>query len=228
MFLTLGSHGERRPRSFIASTYGQKLDRLYEAVEKAERSYALAKIAASQRGTAAPVRHKCFISYHGADVDGVTEFVEEYNDVFIPRVVGVSDSDHFKDPVNSEDEEYIKSQIGAKYLSDSTVTILYVGSCAWSRKYVDWELASSLRNDPVNKRNGLMAITPANRGENKLPARFADNWAEDGSRYARYYYYPQSSTSLRGWIEDAFNARSSRATLIDNSRALRKINSQCP
>jgi hypothetical protein len=208
-------------------SYSQE-KRLREAVQKAELSYEFAKRAAAREGRAAPVRHKCFISYHGADIDAVTDFVEDFNDVFIPRVVGVSDSDHFKDPVNSEDEEYIKAQIGAKYLSDSTVTILYVGQCAWARKYVDWELSSSLRNDPVNKRNGLMAITPADRSTNKLPARFADNWAKDDSKYARYYYYPQFDASLRAWIEDAFKARDSRASLIDNSRALRKINSQCP
>lgn len=207
-------------------TYDQQV-RLREAVQKAEQRYEFAKMAAAQAGKAAPVRHKCFISYHGADIDGVTQFVEDFNDVFIPRVVGVSDSDHFQDPVSSEDEEYIKSQIGAKYLSDSTVTIVYVGRCAWARKYVDWELSSSLRNDPANKRNGLMAITPADRSTNQLPVRFADNWAADDSRYARYYYYPESDSSLRGSIEDAFKARDSRADLIVNSRTLRKNNSQC-
>lgn len=208
-------------------TYNQE-KRLSEAVQKAERSYEIARRAAAQQGRAAPVRHKCFISYHGADIVGVTDFVEAFNDVFIPRVVGVSDSDHFKDPVSSQDEEYIKAQIGTKYLSDSTVTILYVGACAWSRKYIDWELSSSLRNDTVNRRNGLLAITPASRAANKLPDRLADNWAEDGSRYARYHHYPQSAGSLRDWIEDAFKARDSRASLINNTRALRKINSQCP
>lgn len=202
--------------------------RLVEAVQKAELSYEFAKKAAAREGRAAPVRHKCFITYHGADIDGVADFVEGFNDVFIPRIVGVSDSDHFKDPVNSEDEEYIKSQIGSKYLSDSTVTILYVGSCTWSRKYVDWELSSTLRDGVVNKRNGLMAITPADRSTNKLPARFSDNLAKDDSKYARYYYYPRSDSSLRSMIEDAFTARESRENLIDNTRALRKINSQCP
>lgn len=211
----------------MSTTYLQKMDRLNQLVRQAETEYAAAKTFAASRGTTAPVRHKCFISYHGADIDGVTFFVETFNDVFIPRVVGVSDSDHFKDPVNSQEEEYIKAQIGARYLSDSTVTILYVGSCTWSRKYVDWELSSSLRNDPVNKRNGLMAITPADRSTNTLPARFADNWAADDSKYARYYYYPTTEADLRSWIDDAFRARDSRANVIDNSRALRKINSAC-
>lgn len=208
-------------------TFSQQ-KRLVEAAQKAELSYEFAKKAAAREGRAAPVRHKCFVTYHGADIDGVTDFVEDFNDVFIPRIIGVSDSDHFKDPVNSEDEEYIKSQIGSKYLSDSTVTILYVGSCTWSRKYVDWELSSTLRGGVVNKRNGLLAITPADRSTNTLPSRFADNFAKDNSKYARYIYYPQSESALRSSIEDAFQARESRANLIENKRALRKINSPCP
>lgn len=203
-------------------------NRLLEAVNKAERSYELAKVAAARQGTTAPVRHKCFVSYHGNDIDGVTDFVESFNDVFIPRVVGVSDSDHFSDPVSSTDEEYIKSQIAARYLSDSTVTILYVGRCTWARKYVDWELSSSLRNDPVNRRNGLMAITPADRTQNTLPTRFADNWSGNNAQsYARYYFYPTTSSSLRSWLEDAFQARDDRADLIDNTKSLRRYNSVC-
>jgi hypothetical protein len=208
-------------------TVEQQLRRLREAVTQAERSYALAQQVALRAGRTAPIRHKCFISYHGADIAGVTDFVERFNNVFIPRVVGVSDSDHFKDPVSSQDEAYIKQQIGSKHLSDSSVTILYVGRCTWSRKYVDWELSSSLRNDPVNKRNGLLALTPADRSVNKLPERFADNWAKDGSRYARYHFYPQSDDELRRWIDDAFAARDSRSGLINNTRALRKVNSAC-
>src|SRR4051794_1135680 len=103
--------------------------RLVEAVNKAETSYVLAKAAAARARTLAPVRHKCFITYHGADIDAVTNFVEKYADVFIPRVIGASDSDHFKDPVTSQDEDYIKQQIGSKYLTDSTVTILFMGEC---------------------------------------------------------------------------------------------------
>lgn len=209
------------------TTYFDKMQRLNQLVTKAENNYAAAVRSAAIRGAPRPVRHKCFISYHGADIDGVTQFVDDFNDVFIPRVVGVSDSDNFNDPVNSQQEEYIKARIGAKYLSDSTVTILYVGKCTWARKYVDWELSSTLRNDPVNKRNGLLAITPPNRRTYALPKRFTDNWASDDSLYARYQYYPTSESNLRYGIEDAFQARTSRWSLIKNGRALRKANSTC-
>jgi hypothetical protein len=202
--------------------------RLLEAVSKAEMSYAIALAAATRTGASTPVRHKCFVTYHGADIDAVSAFVEKFSEVFIPRVIGVSDSDHFKDPVTSEDEEYIKSQIGAKYLADSTVTILFMGQCTWSRKFCDWELSSTLKDGTVNKRNGLMAITQADKVTHTLPSRFADNWNDKNEKYARYYYYPTSDSQLRGWIEDALQARTARASLIDNSRALRKINSSCP
>ena len=210
------------------SSYSYKVTRLHEAVQRAEINYEVAKVVARKQGTAEPVRHKCFIAYHGADIDGVTSFVEDFNQVFIPRVVGVSDSDQFKDPVDSKDEEYIKAQIGSKYLSDSTVTILYVGSCTWSRKYVDWEISSSLRDGSVNKRNGLLGITPPDRSKNRLPDRFSDNIDSGGNGYAQYYYYPTSEESLRNWIDDAFNSRDSKVGLIDNSRRLRRVDTRCP
>jgi len=210
-------------------TYIEKVNRLNQLVRLAESNYTVALSRAASAGTTLPVRHKCFICYHGADIDDVTKFVENFSSVFIPRVLGASESDHFDDPVNSTVMEYIKSTIGSKYLSDSSVTILYVGKCTWSRKYVDWELSSTLRNDPKNKRSGLIAITPADRSTNQLPARFNDNYGSpDSSKgFARYYYYPSSTTVLRNCIEDAFANREARARLINNSRDLRIRDSPC-
>lgn len=76
------------------TTYFEKIERLNQLVAKAENNYAAAVRSAALRGAPRPVRHKCFISHHGADIDGVTQFVDDFNDVFIPRVVGVSDSDN--------------------------------------------------------------------------------------------------------------------------------------
>jgi hypothetical protein len=79
----------------------------------------------------------------------------------------------------------------------------------------------------MNKRNGLMAITPADRSENTLPARFMDNWDSKGSKYAQYFFYPTSAESLRTWVANAFEARDSRAELVDNRRALGTIDVPC-
>jgi len=208
-------------------TYRDRERRLLDLVVKAERSYALSQRVAQLSGTQAAVRHKCFISYHGANIDDVTDFVEDFNEIFIPRVVGVTDSDHFRDPIDSTDEEYIKQQIGRKYLADSTVTILFVGECAWARRYIDWEISSSLRDGKVNKRNGLLAITPPDKSNNRLPDRIKDNWNREKASYARYYYYPDTEADLRRWIDDAFDAPNTRAHLIDNSRRLKQRNISC-
>lgn len=209
-------------------TYFDKLANLTKIVQSIETEYRQTCAVRQAFNKPAEVRHKCFISYHGDDIDAVTDFVQTYKKVFIPRVVGASDDDSFKDPINSDDETYIKQQLGSKYLSDSTVTILFMGKCTWARRYVDWELSSTLFDGQVNKRSGLFAITPPDQSTYKLPERFSDNWNPGNSEcYARYYYYPKSEDQLRVSIEDAFQARESRAHLVNNKRELRKRNGSC-
>ena len=172
------------------------------------------------------VRHKCFISYHQDDEDEVADFIEEFEDVFIPKELGVSDDDDF---IDSDDTGYVMRRIREIYLTDSTVTIVMVGKCTWARKYVDWEVASTLRDDPNNKRSGLMAITlpSMSNSTRKLPARVDDNvlGADSDEGYARWWKYPKTEAGLRDMIQTAFDNRDSRVP--DNSRNLRQRNSSC-
>lgn len=187
------------------------------------------QVLAEQRSakSADPTRHKCFVSYHVADIDEVTVFLDDYSTEFIPRSVGVTDEDDF---VNSTDDEYIKRRIRETYLTDSTVTIILLGTCTWSRMFVDWEISSSLRNDSVNRRSGLLAIPlPARNNAAKLPARVGDNWVQGDppASYASYESYPSSKQQLRTAVETAFAARTTKSDKVDNSRALRRANSAC-
>lgn len=169
-------------------------------------------------------RHKCFISYHVADLAEVETFVDDFGSEFIPRSVGVTEEDDF---VDSSDTEYIKRRIREKYLADSTVTIVLLGKGTWGRKFVDWEISSSLRNDTVNRRSGLLAIPlPSMNNSANLPARIRDNWVDgdQAASYASYRSYPSSLQGLRNDIESAFQARSSKGHLVDNSRPLRQRN----
>jgi hypothetical protein len=178
--------------------------------------------------SADPKRRKCFLSYHSADADEVEEFIDGFGHVFIPRVIGVSD----EDGIDSEDPDYVFDRIRDKYLADSTVTIVLVGQCTWARRYVDWEIYSSLRRDSKNRLNGLLAITlpsVASDSSRKPPARVSDNLPTDTKdAYARWNKYPRTDDALRRAIEDAYSARTSRDDLIDNTRARRKSNSSCP
>lgn len=184
----------------------------------------LAEVAAARSADFA--RRKCFISYHHADQGEVEEFIYTFGHVFIPRVLGVSDEDDF---IDSTDTDYVMEQIRERYLTDSTVTIVLVGRCTWARRYVDWEVFSTLRNSKNDKRSGLMAITlpsVANSPSKKLPDRVADNVDSD-RLYARWWKYPTSDDQLRAWIEIAFRDRQEKANLIVNDRPRRMRNATC-
>lgn len=176
-------------------------------------------------------RHKCFLSYHAADRDEVEDFLNEFGSEFIAKTIGVTDEDDF---IDSDDTGYVMDRIRTEYLGDSSVTIVLVGSCTWARRYVDWEVYSSLRSSKHSKVNGLLAISlPSVSGQGAtLQARVSDNLERDANNndfgYARWMKYPTSESALRSWIEDAYNARTSRDTLIDNTRARRTRSASCP
>lgn len=193
-------------------------------LELMRRAQRIAEAASSRKIDA--TRRKCFVSYHVDDIDEVSEFLDTFGEIFIPRCVGVTEEDDF---VDSDDTDYIKRRIREQYLTDSTVTIILLGSCTWARRFVDWEISSSLRNDPSNKRSGLLAMPlPSMNNSATLPARVKDNWhQDDASSYVLYRSYPTTNSALRNSIEGAFAARTSKSNLVDNSRELRMKSARC-
>ena len=172
------------------------------------------------------VKHRCFVSYHKVNSTAVKNFVEEFSDVFTAKTVGVTDEDDF---INSNDREYVMRRIREKYLSNTTVTIVLIGECTKARKYVDWEIASSLRNDPVNGRSGLLGINMKSVGSQGLaPLRLGDNYdSEDkAGSYALYQTYPNTEQVLRNAIQTAFDRRETHTPI--NTRDLFKNNRPCP
>ena len=120
------------------------------------------------------VKHRCFVSYYKVNSNAVKNFVEEFSDVFTAKTVGVTDEDDF---IDSDDRDYVMRRIRERYLSNTTVTIVLIGECTKARKYVDWEIASTLRNDPVNGRSGLLGVNIKSVGRRALaPPRLADNY----------------------------------------------------
>jgi hypothetical protein len=171
-------------------------------------------------------RHKTFISYHHADEAEVAAFIDHFDndhDVLISRGIGASMAG---DVIDSTNADYIKQRIRQLYLRDSSVTLVMVGAETWGRRFVDWEVAASLRNTATSTRNGLLAITlpsVANDSSRQIPARVNDNVdGEDG--YARWMKYPTSTLGLASMIDAAYNRRTTHAAVVDNSRALRQRN----
>lgn len=101
------------------------------------------------------VKHKVFISYHHENDQSYKDDLVKWNEsaeVFIDKSVDTGDiSDALTD-------EEIRVKIRDEYLRDSTVTIVLVGKDTAGRKHVDWEIYSSMKDGPVNKKSGIVVI----------------------------------------------------------------------
>ena len=90
-------------------------------------------------------RHKVFVSYYHDDDQDYREYFErlfsDYYDIMVSNSVQLGDID---DERLSTDR--IRQIIRDKYLRGSTVTVVLVGERTWQRKFVDWEIGSSLRH----------------------------------------------------------------------------------
>ena len=173
-------------------------------------------------------RRKVFISYYHGDQEAVNKFVSDYSDIFIFKTVGVVDGDFDFD---SNNPQYIMRRIREEKLQDSTVTIVLIGSCTHSRRYVDWEIKASLQQGQ-SLPNGLVGINlPYMGNTGGAPRRLLDNIERNLQKtdigYARYYIYPSSKEELKQWIEDAYSARTLRNGLIHNSNEMMHYNSKC-
>lgn len=169
------------------------------------------------------IRHKSFISYHHADQVAVRRFIDTFDenqDVFISRDITMPE-----DIVNSDSPEYVMDRIRKLYIKDSTVTIVLMGKCTWSRRFVDWEVQASLRQPKDGLPNGLLAILldPAVK-TGVLPPRTKLNVE---SEYATYHAYPAGPNALSTWIDTAYNARFTLTSRIKNPRERQKGNVTC-
>ena len=190
-----------------------------------------------ERFVKTPPRRKVFISYFKGDKPWVDKLVKDWGQsgtgIFIPRVVGVMDDDDF---VDSDDTDYIMQAIRDRYLQDTSVTIVVIGRCTHSRKFVDWEIKGSLRQPANGMPNGILGIAvppPMDYAGNPiwhhLPERFSLNYNQSNqvSSYGRYYTWPTDAHSLRNWIEEAYQLASTKAKLISNSQTMVSRNLTC-
>ena len=174
------------------------------------------------------IRRKCFISYHHADQNEVDRFIQTYDerrDILIARAIGMS-----QEIIDSTNTDYVMRRIRELYLQDSTVTILLIGKCTWARRYVDWEIQSSLRHGEYTIPNGLVGIVLPSAGKNPIPPNRLDiNLPKDEKDgYAQWYWYPKSAGGLQNMIDVAYKARTTKANLIQNPRDRFQYNKQCP
>lgn len=115
--------------------------------------------------------------------------------------------------------ETILRRIRLDHLMDSTFTVMLIEVNAWGRKWVDWEIYSSLRGYGERTINGLVGVfLPVHSGK---PFRLTDNIQ---SGYAVEIRWKDLSSDFIPSVHKAWNRRKYRPDLIDNSRPLRRHN----
>jgi len=143
-------------------------------------------------------KHKVFISYHHDNDQWYKNELLRLNklhNIFIDGSVDTGDID------DRLDNETIRQIIRDNYLKDTTVTILLVGTETKDRKYIDWELKSSMINGAVNKKSGILVInlpstgstyyTATHSGEKEKVHPENNSWMSIDTRaeYERRYPY---------------------------------------
>lgn len=164
-------------------------------------------------------RHRVFVSYyHDEDQDYREQFEDWFSDIYVSESVEMGDIDDNLPP------ERIHQIIREKYLRDSTVTVVLVGKHTWQRKFVDWEIGSSIRHTKNNPRSGLLGILlptyPRPPGKpdhyciHTIPPRLYDNIK---CCFAKIYNWSDNPDEVQRWIDKAFKRRRENPP-PDNSR----------
>jgi hypothetical protein len=167
---------------------------------------------------------KAFITFHPNDREHAASFAEQFADVITVKLGGVTEKDDFIKDTN--EASFIEREIRDRYLTNTSVTIMLAGKCTWSQRFVDWEIAASLRKDAERGRSALLGIRLAYMATSSspvtVPERFQDNLKLG---YAVFKTYPATSEDLRAWIMLALERRDTISP--DNTRQLMKKNEGC-
>ena len=187
-------------------------------------------------------RHRVFVSYYHKDDEKYRDRFErlfsDIHDRYDSESVKMGDIDDTK-----HSTKRIHQIIREDYLRNSTVTVVLVGARTWKRKFVDWEIGSSIRHTESNHRSGLLGIllptyqissdvphTDRRRTADTLhsapydphtiPPRLHEN-IECG--FAKIYKWSKDPDTVQAWIHEAFKRRDKNPP-PHNSRDLFKDN----
>ncbi len=166
--------------------------------------------------------HKVFLCFHHHDEYYKGRFEKLFGNIFINRSV-------MPNEINTDvSAEYIKRLIREDYITYSSVMVVLIGQRTYCRKHVDWEISAAL-NNKVGGYSGLLGLCLPDRSDylsktfnpETVPPRLVDNVI---SGYAKIYNWTEDISSIKEWIDEAFQNRISKANKIDNSREQYSIN----
>lgn len=158
-----------------------------------------------------PEKRKVFISFrHKNEQPWFDYFSKKFGDqyeVFYDQSLNTQ-------LVRSDDPEYINRAIREDYIKGSSVTIVLCGAETQKRKYVDWEIYSTLHYEHALLGIALPNAQRTQDGKIIVPDRLYANWA---TGYAHFIEWTDDPLELKRQIEIAIQ-KSTQKNLVDNSQ----------
>lgn len=155
-----------------------------------------------------PIRRKVFISYHHENdqtwADALSNSYCDQYEIFFDNSLD--------DEIDSANPEYVNRVIREDYIVGSSITIVLCGAETWKRRYVDWEICSTLHHEHALL--GICLPSARRTFDNKIivPDRLHANIQ---SGYAHWISWPVNGDVLKAAIETSIS--NGRITsLIDN------------
>jgi hypothetical protein len=156
------------------------------------------------------IKRKVFISYHHErDQFWFNHFTNTFSEDY-----DVFEDQSLDDEVDSEDLDYVSKVIREDHIKGSSITIVLCGSETWKRRFIDWEIASTLHHEHALLGILIPRTLPATNGKYSVPDRLYKN-IESG--FAAWSTWPGSPGELKTLIEGAVS-KSNLRFLIQNDR----------
>lgn len=158
-------------------------------------------------------KRKVFVSYHHQDQTAVDAFRSLFSDTY--DVFSDASLDRLIDSTNTE---YVRRTIREDYITGTSITIVLCGVDTWKRKYVDWEIHSTLDKDHALLGIMLPGITGALQSDGQrrwiVPDRLHTN-IQTG--YAHFITWPQNAQELSAAINYAVASSEQLRHMKNNS-----------
>jgi hypothetical protein len=170
----------------------------------------------SQLSPLQPVKRKVFVSYHHArDQASANNFRNAFSygyDIFYDASLN--------QPIGSLNPLYINRTIREDYITGTSITIVLCGIDTWKRKYIDWEIHSTLDKDHALLGIMLPGITGPIHSDGQrrwiVPGRLHTNIV---SGYAHFITWPQTPQELSAAINHAIQRSRQNGHYKNNSAA---------
>jgi hypothetical protein len=176
-----------------------------------------------------------FLSFHQADELEANIWCRRFGDYFNDiRTLGLDEfGDEYAEHIKSGDSDYVMRRIRENKIAGTSCTVVLIGKCTWARRYVDWEIAATLRNFADSARGGLIGVqlpSAQDHGWATLPPRLALNSSNEGvteTGYARFYPPAPSNDTIARWVDEAVVRRDEMEPATGSTSDLMVNNRTC-